>query len=173
MNHKISLFSLASLLLASSLTGCMYPELEDDLAAETSGGENSSSKEKFLPSAEITQSKISKDGYRTVISAEAKIQPNEAYEQEEIGFCYATHENPTIQDKVSSITREEDPDIVNGRYINDNLDDIDPGQTYYVRAYARNGAGTAYSSNQLTVEVPNLDIIAPTLTRANTGKQTY
>lgn len=172
MNHKISLFSLASLLLASSLTGCMYPELEDDLAAETSGGENSSSKEKFLPSAEITQSKISKDGYRSVIYAEAKIQPNEAYEQEEIGFCYATHENPTIQDKVSSITREEDPDIVNGRYINDNLDDIDPGQTYYVRAYARNGAGTAYSSSQ-SVEVPNLDINAPTLTRANTGKQTY
>lgn len=173
MNHKISIFSLASLLLASSLTGCMYPGLEDDLAVEESGGENSSSKEKYLPSAEMTNCGVYKSGDYQVLNVKANITPNEAYEQEELGFCYATHDNPTIQDKVARTTREENPEIVKWTSIYDDIWNIDPGQTYYVRAFARNAAGTAYSSKSMSVETPDLYIKEPKLKITTTDNKTY
>ncbi len=68
------------------------------------------------------------------------------------GFCWSTHETPTTSDSkctLGDIDKAKDYD-----YIASNLQ---PSTRYYVRAYAENSVGTAYSSNTLqfvTGDVP-------------------
>ena len=54
----------------------------------------------------------------------------------EKGFCYATTENPTV---------ESSKKVVDGDEFETTIEDLANGTTYYVRAYATNSAGTAYS----------------------------
>jgi hypothetical protein len=59
---------------------------------------------------------------------------------EEKGFCWSTEENPTIED--SKISVSTDDKIFYGQ-----MDGLLPATMYYVRAYAKNKIGIAYSSN--------------------------
>lgn len=56
----------------------------------------------------------------------------------EVGFCYSTEHNPTIQDQKSYITNPLD------NFFTLTLIGLEEGTTYYVRAYATNSAGIAY-----------------------------
>ena len=56
----------------------------------------------------------------------------------EMGLCYSTEHNPTIQDQKSYITNPTD------YFYSLALAGLEEGTTYYVRAYATNSAGTAY-----------------------------
>jgi uncharacterized protein (TIGR02145 family) len=55
-----------------------------------------------------------------------------------LGFCWSTAENPTIGDAFTT----SDWTTIN-HYCNE-LNGLQPGTTYYVRAYATNSAGTGY-----------------------------
>lgn len=90
----------------------------------------------------------------------------------ERGFVYSLTPMPTVENTIKKITCP----------VNDNtkysytLNDLEINQTYYVRAYAINSTGTAYSSNEVsftpnptlpavtTHEVYNLDIANGTVT---------
>ena len=56
------------------------------------------------------------------------------------GICYATHENPTVADKVISQTGND-----TGAQVSFNLSGLESGTEYYARAFARNATGIAYS----------------------------
>lgn len=56
----------------------------------------------------------------------------------EYGICYATTENPTVENNKVTATADN-----NGNY-SVTLENLTPGTPYYVRAYATNGVGTAY-----------------------------
>lgn len=64
------------------------------------------------------------------------------------GVCWNTSENPTISD--SKINKGKG----NGEFIV-NIEELIPGITYYIRAYATNNAGTAYG-NQLNLIINTL-----------------
>jgi len=72
----------------------------------------------------------------------------------ERGFCYATHDNPTTSDgKITS---------GNGLgNFEEYLLNLNPGQTYYVRAYAKNVVGTAYGNPSIsfTTSVDRPDVV--------------
>ena len=59
----------------------------------------------------------------------------------EKGFCYSTHNNPTIADQ-RAVSNEE------GNYFEVTLSGLVEGTTYYVRAYATNSVGTAYGEER-------------------------
>ena len=54
------------------------------------------------------------------------------------GFCWATHENPTLSDSHTSYNGNELGDF------RDNIQDLTEGTTYFVCAYATNSIGTGY-----------------------------
>ncbi len=70
------------------------------------------------------------------------------------GFCYATHENPDINDFVTS-------EIPSMSHIQSFAENLEPNTEYFVRAYATNDAGTNYgnslSFSTLTSGVPTID----------------
>ena len=59
---------------------------------------------------------------------------------EEKGFCWSTEENPTIDDAKVSVSTDDK--IFYGQ-----MEGLIPATMYYVRAYAKNKVGIAYSSN--------------------------
>lgn len=69
----------------------------------------------------------------------------------EYGVCYATTENPTVENTKVTATADE-----KGNYTV-TLEGLESGTTYYVRAYAINGVGTAYGE-QMTF-TPDADPI--------------
>lgn len=61
------------------------------------------------------------------------------------GFCWGTQENPSLEDgNHNDLGSTETP-----KDFSYNLSNLTPNQHYYVRAYAKNSAGIAYSSKQL------------------------
>ena len=61
----------------------------------------------------------------------------------EYGVCYATHEDPTVNDaKVSEAGGET------GDEVTFTLTGLESGTTYYVRPYARNATGTTYGEQK-------------------------
>jgi hypothetical protein len=78
----------------------------------------------------------------------------------ERGICFSTLQNPTTTDtKISSGTGKG--------VFTSNLTGLKATTTYYVRAYAINGQGTAYG-NQVTFST-TLPLSLPTVTTANVG----
>jgi len=59
------------------------------------------------------------------------------------GFCWSTSPKPTVRDQMLALSNRE---IHRGRALN-----LAPGTTYYVRAFATNGAGVRYSDEERTV----------------------
>ena len=88
----------------------------------------------------------------------------------ERGFVYSNSPMPTLESTISKITA-----VVNdSKSYNSSVSGLSTGNTYYVRAYAINGVGVSYSSNEIkfstidqsvelfTDEVSNVDVYAGT-----------
>ena len=78
------------------------------------------------------------------------------------GICWSTNPNPTLNDSVN-------PNGSVSGTTNLNLTNLSPGTTYYIRAFAANGGGTAYG-NQLTFVT---GAALPTLTTINATNITF
>lgn len=84
------------------------------------------------------------------------------------GICWSNNENPTIADKKTIVGSGI------GSF-SSQVSELSPGLTYYVRAYATNGIGTAYGNSQTfstSVLLPSLKTIEPseiTKISANSG----
>jgi len=74
------------------------------------------------------------------------------------GICYSTNQNPTIDDSKTINGSGTGP-------FSSPFTGLTPGTTYYVRAYATNGAGTAYG-NQVTFTSSPPEALLPTVTTA-------
>ncbi|MEO7309517.1 MAG: hypothetical protein ABIX01_03905 [Chitinophagaceae bacterium] len=76
------------------------------------------------------------------------------------GFCYGTSLNPTLSDGVASTL----PVTTSGSFTLP-ISGLSAGTLYHVRAYATNGAGTVYGSDQTftTNAVPTLNVNPATL----------
>jgi len=67
----------------------------------------------------------------------------------ECGFCYATHDNPTVSDRNVPVTGQQG---MNGD-LQTTLSGLNSGTLYYIRAWARNANGIGYSATAtLTTE---------------------
>lgn len=94
------------------------------------------------------------DMLNTSVFCTGHITNNGGYSVTTRGFCYDTLPNPTLANNFTT----------NGTGTGDfsgQLDGLRPGITYFVRAYATNLLGTAYS-NQITITISTI----PTLTTA-------
>ena len=78
------------------------------------------------------------------------------------GICWSINPNPTLNDSVN-------PNGSVSGTTNLNLTNLSPGTTYYIRAFATNGGGTAYG-NQLTFVT---GAALPTLTTINATNITF
>lgn len=73
------------------------------------------------------------------------------------GFCWSTTEEPTINDNIEPVGKEE------GEF-SANIEDLIPEQTYYIRAYGTNKFGTSYSElREFSVlkDLPTLQTLDP------------
>jgi hypothetical protein len=61
------------------------------------------------------------------------------------GFCYSKHSNPTLTDETAGVS------VTSATVLNAFTDKLtlEPGNTYYVRAYAENAIGISYSNEQI------------------------
>ncbi|MBP5371680.1 MAG: hypothetical protein J6Y55_07145 [Bacteroidales bacterium] len=82
--------------------------------------------------ADVTSSEITGVSFKVA----SEITDNGGAEVTEKGFCYSTTENPTV---------ESSKKVVDGNEFETTIDELANGTTYYVRAYATNSVGTAYS----------------------------
>jgi hypothetical protein len=64
----------------------------------------------------------------------------------ERGFVYSTSSMPTLENTIAKLTAT----ITNNKEYSANVSELTLSQTYYVRAYAINSVGTAYSSNEVS-----------------------
>ena len=85
----------------------------------------------------------------TTAEAGGKIPSNGGTTIIEWGVCWSTSQNPTTADQVIKMTLVLD--LVGEGFATDttftsNLEDLNPGTPYYVRAYAVNSVGTAYGN---------------------------
>ena len=78
------------------------------------------------------------------------------------GICWSINPNPTLNDSIN-------PNGSVSGTTNLNLTNLSPGTTYYIRAFATNGGGTAYG-NQLTFVT---GAALPTLTTINATNITF
>ena len=84
------------------------------------------------------------------------------------GVCWSTNENPTVSDKKST-------DGSGKGSFTSQLSELNPGYSYYVRAYATNELGTSYGNTQsfsASINLPTIKTIEPngiTKTSANSG----
>ncbi len=92
--------------------------------------------------ADVTSSDITGVSFKVSSS----ITANGGAEVTEKGFCYSTTENPTIEDSKKTVDEFETT-----------IEGLIGGTTYYVRAYAVNSVGTAYSEQ---ISVTTLTTIA-------------
>lgn len=80
----------------------------------------------------------------------------------EYGICYATTENPTVDNTKVAATAD-----ANGNY-SVTLENLASGTTYYARAYATNGVGTAYGAQvSFTPEADPVIAIADPVLKAH------
>ena len=105
--------------------------------------------------ADVTSSDIT--GVSFKVSSE--IANNGGAEVTEKGFCYSTTENPTV---------ESSKNVVEGDAFETTIAELAPGTTYYVRAYATNSAGIAYSE-QISVRTLSLATVASVTSSEITG----
>jgi hypothetical protein len=68
------------------------------------------------------------------------------------GICWSTNQNPTIADKKTN-------DGTGTGQFNSQMDNLNPGYTYYVRAYATNSAGTGYGNQVSFATMKTLPLI--------------
>lgn len=101
----------------------------------------------------------------------------------ERGFVYSMSSTPTIENTIAKMTAL----ITENTEYSANINGLTLDKTYYVRAYAINRAGTAYSTNEMsftttevlpnvtTQEVSNIDVTSATLngTIVNMGDPAY
>ena len=108
--------------------------------------------------ADVTSSDIT--GFSFKVSSE--IANNGGAEVTEKGFCYATTENPTVESSKKEVEGDE---------FETTIEELAPGTTYYVRAYATNSAGTAYSEQlpvkTLAVLATISDVVSSEITRSS------
>ena len=69
---------------------------------------------------------------------DGKIIDNGGDDVSESGFCWSKSNNPTINDYHTKMTLQHDNFSVQ-------ISDLEPNTIYYLRAYAVNSAGVAYS----------------------------
>ena len=105
--------------------------------------------------ADVTSSDIT--GVSFKVSSE--ITNTGGAEVTEKGFCYATTENPTVEDSHKT---------VDGDDFEATIAELANGTTYYVRAYAVNSIGTAYSE-QISVLTLALATVADVTSSDLTG----
>jgi uncharacterized protein (TIGR02145 family) len=69
------------------------------------------------------------------------------------GVCWSTHPNPTVDDQQS------ENNIYNYLYLEFYilLNELEPGKTYYIRAFATNIVGTGYG-NEIAITMPEADV---------------
>ena len=103
--------------------------------------------------ASVTSSDITGTSFK--VSSE--INANGGAEVTEKGFCYATTENPTVEDSKKAAEGDDFETIIEGLF---------GGTTYFVRAYATNSVGTAYSE-QLSVKTLATSAIVSAITTSN------
>lgn len=115
---KKVVFIIASVLL---LTGC--------------------SKELGLPTVKLSQDGITADNDHCTINIKAAVTDQGSSDVHDFGICYTTGSNnhPTVSDPHLRLTSD------NMEAIEALLENAEDGTTYYFRAYATNGEGTAYS----------------------------
>ncbi len=121
----------------------------------------------LLPTVSIDSimnlTQISASGYGTV-------QSDGGATVTERGLCWNTNPNPTT-DLATKTSNGTGTGVFSG-----NLTSLTPGTTYYIRAYAKNGAGTAYS-NEITFTTYNADAITDVdgnyYNIVNIGSQTW
>ena len=115
---KKAVFIIASVLL---LTGC--------------------SKELGLPTVKLSQDGITADKDLCTINIKAAVTDQGSSDVHDFGICYTTGSNnhPTVSDPHLRLTSD------NMEAIEALLENAEDGTSYYFRAYATNGEGTAYS----------------------------
>jgi len=86
--------------------------------------------------ATLTTSPVSKVTLNTAVSG-GRITSSGGGEITEKGVCWSLNQNPTIDDSRTV-------DGTGASNFGSNLSGLDPGTTYYLRAYATNSAGTSY-----------------------------
>ena len=94
--------------------------------------------------ADVTSSEITGVSF----NVSSAITNNGGAEVTEKGFCYATTENPTV---------ENSKQAVDGDDFETTIDNLAVATTYYVRAYAVNSVGTSYSEQ---ISVKTLAVLA-------------
>lgn len=75
----------------------------------------------------------------------------------ERGFVYSLTENPTLDNTIAKLTCPISADME----FSFKVSELAHSQTYYVRAYAQNSAGVAYSSNEIKfdTEIPKPEVL--------------
>ena len=97
--------------------------------------------------ANVTSSEVTGVSFKVSSS----ITANGGAEVTEKGFCYATTENPTVEDSKQIVDDDDFETTIAG---------LVPVTTYYVRAYATNSAGTSYSDQIMVTTEAGLATIA-------------
>jgi 2-keto-4-pentenoate hydratase len=72
------------------------------------------------------------------------------------GVCWSTNQNPTISDNITNEGTGIGP-------FTSSLTNLNASTTYFIKAYAINGVGTAYG-NQISFTTANISMTLPTLT---------
>ena len=76
-------------------------------------------------------------GSETSVSLIGEVKKHGPHIVEEMGFCYSTNNNPTIEDNKVSLEGGEGDFIIN-------IDNLSKGIDYYIRVYAKNCFGVGY-----------------------------
>ncbi|MDR0983137.1 MAG: hypothetical protein LBM07_07875 [Culturomica sp.] len=102
-----------------------------------------------------------------------EILTNGTPEYTERGFVYSESSMPTLETTISKITAS----ITEDSLYSSGISDLSIGHTYYVRAYAINAVGTAYSTNEINfttvTSLPTLSTQAATNVNIGAGTATF
>lgn len=116
----------------------------------------------------IPQVRITKISNETTKSAEAtgKVDHDGGAEIIARGFCWSTDPNPTKNDFSVSVNVGQGMGWYNGK-----LSKLQHGTLYYVKAYATNSQGDAYSNNEISFTT--IEIIEPVLLTSSISETTH
>lgn len=121
MNHSIKILLSLSIVLTTIFCACEKEEVD-------------------LPDVETLGAKYIR---RTTVQLDgSKIQIDTSF-QTTYGFCWDTGSLPTIDNNSGSVVAG-DVSGSDGIFFRSHINELTPGTTYYVRAYATNSDGTAY-----------------------------
>ncbi len=105
---------------------------------------------------QVITGEISNVGFNTATVA-GRVSSDGGHKMVVRGVCYATHQTPTLDDMCKTAGADT------GSY-HCNLDSLQQGTTYYVRAYSTNSIGVSYGLQKTFTTTTGL----PVLTTANT-----